>query len=83
MFEDRKMIRDNRFLNKLLYDNNNGLLCIYELYKDDQNMFTLDSANKLFLGMDHDDYSIDSIKVRESFILSIMTIHDETKPQTL
>ena len=41
LFTHRKQIRDSKYLNKLLYDNMEGLQLIYELYKNETNMFTL------------------------------------------
>ena len=53
MFEHRSKIRGNNYLNKLLYDNNNGLRSIYEIYKNEENCFTMDSAIEVFTGLEH------------------------------
>ena len=49
MFRHRIQIRGNQHLNKLLYDNGNGLRSIFERYKTEENsLFTRNSAKAIF-----------------------------------
>jgi len=55
MYDHRELIRENKFLNKLLNDNNNSLRSIFERYKNDYNNFTRDSAVRIFKEIDNKD----------------------------
>jgi len=61
MFKHRIQIRGNQHLNKLLYDNTNGLRHIFERYKtndhdSNQLQFTVYSARTIFEGLKHSNY---------------------------
>ena len=79
MLDHRTQIRNNNFLNKLLHDNTNGLRSIYERYKNDSNLFTLECANNIFEDLQHPDYSMTPCQIQDQFVLSLMTVIDETK----
>ena len=83
MYEHRSQIRGNDFLNKLLHDNNNGLRSIYERYKDELNFFTMESAIQLFKELKDENFKMKSNKIKEQFVLSLMTVIDETIPNKI
>ena len=76
----RDMIRDNKHLNKLLYDNIHGLRLIYEKQKESNHKFTMKSAKKIFGDLEHPDvdYILTPEMVEECFLWSMMTVTDET-----
>ena len=78
MFSHRERIRGNLFLNKLLHDNNHGLRLIYEKYKTENNIFTTESAKAIFSDLKHAEYAITADQIEEQFVLSLMTVADET-----
>jgi len=58
MYDHRTLIRGNKFLNKLLHDNNSGLRSIYERSKNDLSFFTIKSSLDVFLQLKHPDYQV-------------------------
>ena len=80
MFDHRSEIRKNNFLNKLLHDNNNGLTSIYERFKNDKNLFTISSAHSIFTELTHENYQMTSDQITDQFVLSLMTVINETIP---
>jgi len=65
MYDHRALIRGNKFLNKLLHDNNNGLRSIYERYKNDINTFTVESATEIFIDLKHVNYDITEDQIED------------------
>ena len=64
--KQRDEIRESLYLNKLLYDNNNSLRLIYELYKDEESgYFTLKSANLIFMVLEDPEIELTRVQLRE------------------
>jgi len=65
IYGHREQIRANKFLNKLLRDNNNGIRSIYESYKNDSYLFTVKSAFSIFSELEHDMYYVTRKNIKE------------------
>ena len=65
MFAYRMQIRGNQHLNKLLFDNTNGLRSIFERYKTAANLFTSASAINIFGQLRHQDYQVNNEDIQE------------------
>ena len=53
------------------------------MYKQENNLFTLNSALDVFKQLEHPDYWISEKKIHDSFVLSLITIIDETKRENI
>ena len=76
MLEQRRLIRESKYLNKLLYDNLHALKYIFKRAKR-SSIFTMDCAKKMLMPLKHPDYKMSFLKVEECFIFCMMTVIDE------
>lgn len=58
MFTHREEIRNSKHLNKLLYDNTTGLRLLYEILKQNNNLFTIESTFSMIEDIKHPEFEI-------------------------
>ena len=78
MLIHRRNMRQSKKLNELLFDNKVALASIFEHFKDPKAGFTIEKAGLMLAKLfDSLIKTIDSAKIKECFVYSLMTIQNE------